>query len=168
MTYFASFVSFVCCYIFQWLRTLSIGVFFFSELIKKINKNCIFADFVASQRHKPQIIQGLAFRWNLMFFMNKWQCWWWADTCSGKSLSHNYVPKPKILMNVKSLKYRLAQHSRTHTYTHAQGTWRVCMRRIGGTGCSWEISFGRCYTEWVWETQLLCPCIHQCELFWVR
>lgn len=48
VTYFASFVSFVCCYIFQWLRTLSIGVFFFSELIKKINKNCIFADFVAS------------------------------------------------------------------------------------------------------------------------
>lgn len=54
----------VCCYIFQWLRTLSIGVFFFffpQNRFKKINKNCIFADFVASQRHKPQIIQGLAF-----------------------------------------------------------------------------------------------------------
>lgn len=37
------------------------NTFLLLELIKKINKNCIFADFVASQRHKPQIIQGLAF-----------------------------------------------------------------------------------------------------------
>lgn len=35
--------------------------FFPQNRFKKINKNCIFADFVTSQRHKPQIIQGLAF-----------------------------------------------------------------------------------------------------------
>lgn len=33
-------------------------------------------------------------------------------------LSHDYDPKEKILMNVKSLKYRLAQHAHTHAYTH--------------------------------------------------
>lgn len=47
---------FVCCIVsfnFQWLRTLfhrwTYIIFFFSIVIK-INKNCIFADFVASYR----------------------------------------------------------------------------------------------------------------------
>lgn len=128
VTYFASFVSYVCCYIFQWLRTLSIGVFFFSGLIKKINKNCIFADFVASWRHKPQIIQGLAFRWNLMIFRNKWR---WADACSGDSLSHIYDPELMISMDHWNWLNTL---TRTHTHTHAQRTWRVCMRRIWALG----------------------------------
>ena len=36
----------------------------------------------------------------------------------GAGLSRDYDLKPKILMIVKSLKYRLAQHAHTHTHTH--------------------------------------------------
>lgn len=46
---------FWCCIVsfnFQWLRTLSIGerISSFFSIVIKINKNCIFADFVASYR----------------------------------------------------------------------------------------------------------------------
>ncbi len=70
---------FVCCIVsfnFQWLRTLfhrwTYIIFFFSIVIK-INKNCIFADFVASYRGTKLRKQGLASRWDSRTSMNKWK-----------------------------------------------------------------------------------------------
>lgn len=67
--------------------------------------------------------------------MNKWQMltMGWYMLRGGGCLSHDYDPKPKILMNVKSLKYRLAQH--THTYTHMHREHEGCgWGESGGTG----------------------------------
>lgn len=66
-------------------------------------------------------------------------------------------PKPNRVMDGKLFKSRLARHAHSHAHM------RYEVNR--GAGCPWELSFGRCYIEWVWETQLLCPCVNQCELF---
>lgn len=92
----------------------------------------------------------------LGFFGEIWSCTNEDDICSGAGLRQRYS--------------WMWSHwnAHAHTRTITRRTWGVCMRRFGRTGCSWELSFGRCYTEWAWETQLLCPCVHQCELFRVR
>ena len=63
-------------------------------------------------------------------------------------------------MDVKSLKYRHAQHTHTHTHTHthAQKTWKVRMRRTGGTGCLWNYPLEDATQMSVGETATLPLC----------